>query len=149
MTFCRNCGAALEPDSPACPRCGKPAAPQAAPQPRPAYPYPAWQRQPYPVYAAYPQRPALPVTNLCAILGFVTAWLPIPFAWLVLSIVGLAQCDRSGQKGKGLAIAGILLRVFILAALIGGVALLAYYGNAGSYFPQWDWEDGFAFTVFR
>ena len=137
MTFCRNCGAVLVPEIIACPRCGKSAAPQAYLQT--AYPNP--------VYAAYPQRPALPVTNIYAILGFVTALLPIPFAWLVLSIIGLAQCARLGQKGIGLAIAGIILRVLILAALIGGIALLAYYGNAGSFFPQWDWYDGFAFTA--
>jgi len=124
MTFCRNCGAVLAPDISACPRCGKPAA-----------------------SLAYPQRPAPPETNICAILGFVTAWLPIPFAWLVLGIIGLAQCDRHGHKGRGLAIAGILLRVLLLAAIAVGIALLARYGNAGSYFPQWDGYDGFAFTA--
>jgi len=124
MTFCRNCGAVLSPEIIACPRCGKPAAAR-----------------------TYPQRPAPPETNICAILGFVTAWLPIPFAWLVLSIIGLAQCARLGQKGIGLAIAGIILRVLLLAALIGGIALLVYRSDAGSTFPQWDWYDGFAFTA--
>ncbi|MCL1952354.1 MAG: zinc-ribbon domain-containing protein [Oscillospiraceae bacterium] len=141
MTLCQNCGAPLEPGASACPRCGKPAA-NALPQP--VYPYP------YPVYPAYPQRPALPVTNTCAILGFVMAWLPIPLAWLVLSIVGLVQCSQNDQKGKGLAIAGILLRVLGLAALIGGAALLVRHANTGMYFPDfWDWEEEFAFTVLR
>jgi hypothetical protein len=142
MTLCQNCGAPLEPGAPACPRCGRSAANALPPQP--VYPYP------YPVYPAYPQRPALPVTNTCAILGFVMAWLPIPLAWLVLSIVGLVQCGQKGQKGKGLAIAGILLRVLITAALIGGAALLIRYANTGMYSPDyWDWEEGFAFTLLR
>jgi len=143
MTFCQNCGAALESGASECPRCGEPAA--VIPQPYPNYPYPAWQ---YPAYAAYPAYPARPPgTNTFAIMGFVMAWLPIPFAWLILSIVGLAQCGSTGQKGRGLAIAGILLRVLGTAVLVGGLALLIYYGNSGSYFPEWDWDEGFAFTL--
>ncbi|MCL2299704.1 MAG: zinc ribbon domain-containing protein [Firmicutes bacterium] len=134
MTFCQNCGASLDPGAPACPRCGKPA----AALPYPAYPYPA----PYP--PAYPA-PKLPVTNLLAIIGFVMALLPLPA--LPLCIAGLVQCARTGQKGKGLAIAGILLRVAVLAVIAGGIVLLARYGDAGSYLPDWDWEDGFSFTV--
>jgi len=120
MTFCPNCGAVPAPDRIACPRCGRP--------------------------AATPQRPALPVTNICAILGFALVWLPIPLAWLVLSVVGLVQCARTGQKGAGLAIAGILLRVLILAAIVGGIVFLVYNADLGMYFPEgWAWEDGFAF----
>jgi len=141
MTFCRNCGAPLEGVSAACLRCGKHAT---APQPYP-YPHPAWQQTGYPPRAAYPAQ-KLPVTNLLAILGFVTALLPIPFAWLILSIAGLSQCNRTGQKGRGLAIAGIFLRLLVLAVLIAAVVLLIYYSDSGIYLPNWDWDEGFSFT---
>jgi len=136
MTFCPNCGASLKPGAPACPRCGKPVAKITRPQPI----------RPHPIYAAYPRRPA--PTNTFAILGFVMAWLPIPLAWLALSIVGLVQCGQTGQKGKGFAIAGILLRVLSIAALIAGIALLIYYADSGLYSPEgWERGDGFSFTA--
>jgi hypothetical protein len=162
MMFCQNCGVPLESGAPGCPRCGKaadraqytgsgePMSPAAHQQPYPITPYDAWQQPPYPAYAAYPRQPKAPVTSTFAILGFVMAWLPIPLAWLVLSIIGLVQCGQAGQKGRGLAIAAILLRVLGVAALIAGGALLIHYANTGGYYPDfWDWEEGFSFMLTR
>ena len=168
MTFCQNCGAQLAPGAPACPRCGKPSAsaqtaaasPQPYQQPHPVYPgppeRPAYQPyqqppaySPYP-YPAYQPLPAQPGTNTFAILSFVMAWLPIPFAGIVLGIIGLVQCGKTGQKGRGLAIAGILLRVLSAVLLIAGVVLLAVYGSeSGGYSPEdWGWNGEFSFTIF-
>jgi len=81
-------------------------------------------------------------------LGFVMSWLPIPFAGLVLSILGLIQCGQTGQRGRGFAIAGIILRVAGTVLIIVGIALLAYFAvDSGGHFPEWDWDDGFAFTL--
>ena len=146
MTFCQNCGAQAEPGAPACPRCGKPSGP--AQTVAPYQQQPAYYPYPYPVYQP-PAQPVQPGANTFAILGFVTAWLPIPFAWLVLSIIGLVQCGRTGQRGRGLAIAGIVLRTLIALLVIVGIVLAAVYGaEAGGYSPEdWGWDDGFAFTV--
>ena len=161
MTFCQNCGASLKPGepgmpgSPACPRCGKSAAAAVQPyqQPRPIYPgqspYPAWQQPACPAAPAWQQKPAPSGTNSYAILGFAMAWMPIPFTWLVLCILGLIQCGQSGQKGKGFAIAGILLRVLGIIAIIAGIALWANNAvNSREYYPEyWDWDDGYAYTL--
>ena len=141
MTFCPNCGVSLKPGAPgvsgvsACPRCG-----------RNFYP-------PRPVYPAQPvcrQRPAPAAgTNTFALLGFVLAWLPIPFAGLVLCVMGLVQCARTGQKGRGLAIAGVVLRVAGIALLIvGAAAALWYFTDTGYFLPDyWEWDNGFAFAA--
>ena len=133
MTFCQNCGANLEPGAPVCPRCGKSAA---------AQPYQPPQLIRYGTYPA----PQPAGTNNFALLGFVMAWLPIPFAGLVLSIIALVQCGQTGQKGRGLAVAGIVARVIIDIALIAGIAV-AFHSLRGSglfeafdYFGSYGWE---------
>ena len=162
MTFCPNCGASLEPGAPACPRCEKTAG-AASPPPQPyqmphqIYPgqpvppaYPPYQQQnAWPAYPVYQQRPVVPGTNTFAILGFILAFLPLPFAGLVLCILGLVQCGQTGQKGRGLAVAGIVVRVVGIALLIAGIAAAVwYFADVGYYLPDyWEWNDGFAFTM--
>ena len=61
-------------------------------------------------------------TNICALLGFIFSLVccgGIP--GLVLSIIGLVQIKKSGEKGKGLAIAGIVI------CGIGIVISILYY----------------------
>jgi len=88
-------------------------------------------------------------TNTFAVLGFVLALLPLPFAGLVLCIMGLIQCGQSGQKGRGLAITGIIIRVAGIALAIAVAAFAVWsFTDAGYYLPDyWDWDEGFAFTV--
>jgi len=54
-------------------------------------------------------------TNRAAIWGFVLAFLVAP-AGLVLSAVGMRQARRRGEKGRGLAIAGLVISLVLLAA---------------------------------
>lgn len=67
-------------------------------------------------------------TSVLAILGLVLAFLLAPVG-LVLSVVALPRTGRGRQKGRGLAIAGIIvstlniiLGIVIIAAIIQGVS---------------------------
>ena len=100
--FCANCGAEVSDGYAFCEKCGTPvnnAAPQPAPAGQPAY------NQPY--GPAPVQEPG----NGMATAGFVSflccsALSPVG---LILSIVGMTKAKSVGGKGKGLAIAGIIL----------------------------------------
>lgn len=154
--FCQNCGSSLEVTALTCPRCGKPvpapapassyqnpyqAPPQGYSPPPPAQP--SWQQQPY------PQQPAQQPSgwNLFAVLGFVLTFLPFPAASFVCCVIGLIQCKQTGQRGRGLAIAGIVVRVALvvlsIVAIIGFVWLAAEYGDE-FYYGDYDWNYGFA-----
>jgi len=136
MNYCPNCGAGLASGAQNCPRCGK-----------------IFFQPVYPAYPANPAYPARPGTNITAVLGFILALLPLPFAGLVLCVIALIQCGQTGpdgrrQKGRGLAIAGILIRVALIALLVAGIVLAVWYAmDYGYYLPEFfDWEGGFAFT---
>ena len=85
------------------------------PQPTAAeYPYPS-----YPAYPPYPPYPYLapPRTNALAIAALVSAFLCTPLA-IVFGHVSLAQIKRSGEQGRGLAIAGLVISYLLTAALV-------------------------------
>lgn len=99
--FCPKCGTPAAPDTKFCPKCGT------AVQPDPI------------IYSPYP--PAIPQRyNVFCILGFVVSlisqlinlWGLIGIAGIVLSIVGLSGSQQKNEKGRGLAIAGIVFGVF-------------------------------------
>jgi len=164
MTFCPNCGASQAPNLPVCPRCGKKTGAAISP-PQPFQPYqmphridlgqpilPAYPQYPqpvYPAYPAYPPRLAPAGTNTLAVVGFVLALLPLPFAGLVLCVLGLVQCGQTGQRGKGLAVAGIVIRVIGATLLVIGIAAAVwYFADTGFFLPDyWEWDEGFAFTA--
>lgn len=51
-------------------------------------------------------------TNALAVIGLITAFF-IPLAGLVVSIIGLSQTKKRKEKGKGLAIAGIVTSLVV------------------------------------
>ncbi len=67
--------------------------------------------------------PAAQGTNGLSIAGFILAFIAAPIGF-ILSIIGVAVAGRRGQKGKGLAIAGIVISVLIMGAGIAGVVAL-------------------------
>lgn len=118
----------LPPASPASQQTNYPPQPGYAP-PTPAY-QPAYQpayaeypptqpqyAQPF-IQPGYPQR-TTPKWNGLAIAGFVLSFL-FPIAGLPLSIIAFIQTKDSGEKGHGLALAGI-----IISAVITAIALTA------------------------
>ncbi|HET9654014.1 MAG TPA: DUF4190 domain-containing protein [Kineosporiaceae bacterium] len=74
---------------------------------------------------SYPASQAAPGTNGLAIAGLILAIFVFPVG-LVLSVVGLIQARRKGQKGKGLAILGILIALGELALVI---AVVVFFGQ--------------------
>lgn len=78
----------------------------------------------------YDQAPSDPTqtTSILAILGLVLAFLLAPVG-LVLSVLALPKTGRGRQKGRGLAIAGVIVSIFnmilgivLIAAIIQGVS---------------------------
>lgn len=64
-------------------------------------------------------------TNTLSIIGLITAFFA-PLIGLILSIIGLVQINKRGEKGKGLAISGIVASVVIgLAQLVIFIAIIA------------------------
>ena len=109
-----------------------PADPGAGQQP---YPYPEYSGYPtgyppgypgahpngYPV--AYPPPPRARDTNIWAILALISA-LTVPPLAIVAGHVALSQIKRTGDQGRGLAIAGLVIGyvftvIFVLAVIAG------------------------------
>ncbi|WP_144762799.1 DUF4190 domain-containing protein [Curtobacterium sp. 9128] len=76
--------------------------------------------------SAVQQHPAAPIAtdrlNTMAIAGFVVAFVA-GLVGVVLSVIALVQIRRTGEHGRGLAIAGIVVGGFWFAAL-GGALLV-------------------------
>ena len=111
--YCHLCGKEIEAGSTFCPYCGtriKAAPPEEerkadkdeffdAPPAPPAY------QQPYPDQ----QSPAPQTrTNSFALIGFILSFF-FSIGGLICSIMGLRQCNQTGEGGRGLAIAGIVI----------------------------------------
>ncbi len=94
-------------------------------------PYP----QPYGQRPAYGPRPPSAGTDGFAIAALVTGILLMAIVPIVLGIVALNRISRSGQEGKGLAIAGIVLgaisAVGWLLAIVGVIAFFTAYETGG------------------
>ncbi len=70
-------------------------------------------------------------TNVVAIVAIVLGFL-FPIGGIIAGAVALAQVKRTGEKGRGLAIAGISIGSVLILLLIGTIALLAVFGLAAS-----------------
>ena len=109
----------------------------------PAYDVPAYDVPTYqpPAYQGYPQYdhpeqgyagpvhgyPAPPQkTNVMAVLGLVFAFLFAPLG-VVFSAIGLSQTKRRGAKGRGLALAGLIIAILavVLEVLVIVLAVAA------------------------
>ncbi|MCH9275560.1 DUF4190 domain-containing protein [Bifidobacterium amazonense] len=99
-------------------------------------PAPGW----YPAY----DEPSYQRWNILSIVGFVLAF-PIPPVGLVLSIIALVQINKSREKSKGLAIAGIVVGA-ISTALLTAVIMIAVFafGQAMDY-AVYD-RDGYGYS---
>jgi hypothetical protein len=110
-----------------------------------AYQPGAYQQGAYqpPAYQGYPQQdqpwqgyaPAAPAgygypapqkTNVMAVLGLVFAFLFAPLG-VVFSAIGLSQTKRRGEKGRGLALAGLIVAIaaVVLEVLVIVLAIAA------------------------
>jgi hypothetical protein len=80
-----------------------------------------------------PPPPATQGTNGLSIAGLILAIFVAPLGF-ILSIIGLVMAGRRGQKGKGLAIAGIVISVLIMGG--STAAVLALGGKVSTLTDQ-------------
>ena len=111
---------------PAAPAYGQPAAPAYA-QPAPAYGQAAYGQPAYgqPAYGqpAYGQAPAK--TNVLAIISLVSAFF-VSLAAVITGHIALNQIKKTGEQGRGLAIAGLVIGyVGLVAGIIWIIAVIA------------------------
>ncbi len=127
VKFCANCGAALQPASPA---------PAVSPAPSQAPVQPMNAQAVNPVYGAIQSAPQK--TNGLCIAGFITSMVSIltggltALISLILSIIGVVSAGKKNQKGKGLGIAGTIISAVLIVCLIGVILFNAsnYYGRS-------------------
>ena len=95
-------------------------------------------RQPYPPQGGYYPPIEQPWNALC-IAGFVLSFVFAP-AGLVLSIIALVQINRSGERSKGMSIAGIVIgavgTVASIFMLIGIITAFNNLDNLDSYYDS-------------
>jgi hypothetical protein len=77
------------------------------------------------------KQPVSDKTNILSIIGLVSAFF-IPLVGLVLSIIGLVQINKRGEKGKGLAISGIVASVLIGLAQLLFVLLVIFAATSST-----------------
>lgn len=108
-----------------------------AQQPQYGAPYGAAQYPPYPPYGANPYGvPAYYAPNdrwnTMSIVGFVLSFVFCP-AGLILSIIALRQINRTQERGKAFAIAGIVISaiaiVIVIITIIFAIAVGVYMVN--------------------
>ncbi|RFA08831.1 hypothetical protein B7R54_06025 [Subtercola boreus] len=91
-------------------------------QPTEQYPQPSAQQQ-YDPYAVPPPQAYGQRTNTLAIIALVLG-LTIPIGGIVTGHIALAQIRRTGEAGRGLALAGLIIGYAYTALVI--LAILAY-----------------------
>ncbi|MCL2869454.1 DUF4190 domain-containing protein [Candidatus Saccharibacteria bacterium] len=105
----------------------------------PIYQPPTTTATPPPVYQPQPQQPIQQQSgsNVLAILGFIFAFL-MPLIGLILSIIGLVKSKQKTGKGKGLAIAGIIISIVwgIIVCVLSIFVFASLILNASSPIPS-------------
>jgi peptidyl-prolyl cis-trans isomerase B (cyclophilin B) len=75
-------------------------------------------------------------TNALAIVSLVAAFLCVP-AGLVCGIIALSQIKKTGQDGRGLALAGtILSAVFLVLTIVAFAAIIALGTSTSNEFHR-------------
>lgn len=124
IMFCGQCGNPIDENAKYCRICGAKQTPvnESASNDDPSIPFDYTRPSNYTqvINVTQPQR-----TNATCVIGFILSIINL-FFWLfgiafIVSIVGLRQSNRRGEKGQGFAIAGILITVipFLLGVLHG------------------------------
>ena len=138
--YCKHCGFELQEKVNYCPACGKsqldPVEQEQAPQ------------QADPVVTPPAQAAAQAPYNTCSIVGFalscasfVLTFLGLTaLAGLICSIIGLRQTAAKGERGKGYAVAGIIVAILSLITFAFAIATLSQILLSGEF------EQLFSFT---
>lgn len=133
MKYCAYCGTQMDDSVQYCPNCGAKVNEQAA--------SPEFEQQ----QTVFTAVPVPPVQNTNKHNGFAIAGLVLGivscFAWIccihfitcilavIFSAIALSQVKKSGEKGKGMAIAGMILGIVVFVIFVIGGLLLNLYGD--------------------
>ncbi len=97
--------------------------------------YPSYGGSSYPAYPGYPGYPPARATNSMAIASLISAFLFAPLG-IVFGHMSLSQIKRSGEDGRGLAVAGLVigyvvtaLTVITIVGVIVFTAMVVRYAN--------------------
>lgn len=145
--FCSNCGTSFVPDTNSEPVQAPATEPAPAPEPAPAAPVAPAAPAPEPVYKpnpapVTPPPSKEPETNTLCLIGFIGSLVSILLAGttalvsLILSIVGMVSAGKKNQKGKGLALTGIIISAVLI--LIWGVVLILGIAGIAEYTKKYD-----------
>ncbi|HEY6422080.1 MAG TPA: DUF4190 domain-containing protein [Pseudonocardiaceae bacterium] len=105
------------------------------PQPSQDYPQQGYPQQGYPQQGYPPQGYAAPPTNTMAILALVFAFVFWPLA-IVFGHVAHKQISRTGEGGRGLATAGLVIGYIFLGLTVLFIAGVIVFGVAMSNNPN-------------
>lgn len=84
-----------------------------------------------PMYAT--QAPSTGSTNTMAIVSLITSILGIGIVGVICGHVAMGQIGRSGESGRGMALAGLIIGYVLLALqVIGLIVIVAFYGGLAS-----------------
>jgi peptidyl-prolyl cis-trans isomerase B (cyclophilin B) len=104
--------------------------------PPPGYEQPPQQPYGYPQQQGYPQQYAAPMatgTNGLAIASLICAFF-VPIVAIILGHIALSQIKKTGQEGRGLALAGTILGYvftgFIVLYFCAVIAIFVLAANA-------------------
>ncbi|AMM22773.1 hypothetical protein AX769_21780 (plasmid) [Frondihabitans sp. PAMC 28766] len=76
--------------------------------------------------------PASDRYNVLAIVGFILAFV-ISIGGLVVSIIALTQIKKTGERGRGLALAGVIISaVAIIITIIAYIAIFTVAAHNGT-----------------
>lgn len=87
---------------------------------------------PPPAAAPYAAAPTGPKTNTLAIVSLVLAFF-ISLGAVICGHIALSQIKKTGENGRGLAIAGLILGYLgLVAGLIGTIIWISFFAIAAS-----------------
>ncbi|MCR5529099.1 MAG: zinc-ribbon domain-containing protein [Saccharofermentans sp.] len=132
MRKCSNCGFDNDDSSKFCVGCGAVLPEAVAPVATPVAPAPQVKVEAAPSQQVAPRAAAPSKTSGLCIAGFVVSLISIPLIGipaiigLILSICGLGAANKKNLKGKGFAIAGIVISILagLFFLLVVGLALM-------------------------
>jgi hypothetical protein len=74
--------------------------------------------------------PAQPSYNILAIIGFVISLLGFNVVAIILGAIGLSQIKKSGERGRGFALAAIWIGA--ISVVLGIIAIIALFAIAAA-----------------
>jgi hypothetical protein len=82
-----------------------------------------------PAAPAYQPAPVAQKTNVLAIVGFILAFF-VSVAGIIVSAIALGQIKKTGEGGRGLAIAGVIIGIVGVIITIIYVVVVVIYATA-------------------